>query len=125
MNGVMQAIVGFFAAIIGSMGMGGGGILLLYLSAFTDISQLKAQGINLIFFLPVGAVSVFFHIKNGFIRKKTALFTILTAVPGAVLGAWSSGLIDQSLLRKALALFLLFLGLKEIIESFQKKEKRT
>ena len=34
MNGFLMAIVGFFAAVIGSMGLGGGGILLLYISAF-------------------------------------------------------------------------------------------
>ncbi len=125
MNGWIQAIVGFFAAVISSMGMGGGGILLIYLSAFTKTPQLKAQGINLIFFIPIALVSLFFHIRNGFIKKKAALFMILSAVPFALLGAFLSGNIHGDLLRKGLALFLLILGVKEIILSFKKKEKRT
>ncbi len=125
MNGALQAIVGFFAAVISSMGMGGGGILLIYLSAFTNTPQLKAQGINLLFFIPIALVSIFFHIRNGFIKKKAALFMILAAVPSALLGAYLSGNIHGDLLRKGLAIFLLILGVKEIILSFKKKEKRT
>lgn len=125
MNFFVKSIVGFIAAVISAMGMGGGGILLIYLSAFTNTPQLKAQGINLIYFIPIAIVSLIFHVKNGFLKKKVALFMIISAVPAAVLGAFLSGNIDQDLLRKGLALFLLFLGLKEIITSFKKKEKRT
>lgn len=121
----VQALVGFFAAVISSMGMGGGGILLIYLSAFTAATQLEAQGINLIFFIPIALVSLIFHIRNGFIKKKAALFMIITAVPAALLGSLLSGLIDQDILRKGLAIFLLILGIKEIVLSFKKKEKRT
>ena len=124
MNELLMAIVGFFAAIIGSMGLGGGGILLLYISAFTDIPQLKAQGINLIFFLPIGAVSLFFHIKNRLIDKKAALLTVLTAVPGALAGAFLASSVNQDILRKGLAVFLFFLGAKELIGSFKKQNKR-
>ena len=41
MNGFLEALVGFFAAIIGSMGLGGGGVLLMYISAFTSTDQLS------------------------------------------------------------------------------------
>ena len=125
MNFLVKSIVGFLAAVISAMGMGGGGILLIYLSAFTNTQQLKAQGINLIYFIPIAIVSLIFHIKNGFIKKKESLFMIVSATPAAALGAFLSGNIDQDILRKGLALFLLFLGLKEIITSFRKKEKRT
>ena len=125
MNFGLNVIVGFLAAVISAMGMGGGGILLIYLSAFTSTPQLKAQGVNLIYFIPIAIVSLVFHIKNGFIKKKESLFMIASAVPTAALGAFLSGNIDQDILRKGLALFLLFLGLKEIITSFRKKEKRT
>ena len=125
MSGWTVALVGFLAAVISSMGMGGGGILLIYLSAFTKTPQLKAQGINLIYFIPIAIVSLIFHVRNGFIKKKAILFMIPTAVLGAILGSIISGNIDQDILKKGLALFLLVLGLKEIILSFRKKQKRT
>ena len=123
MNGFVMAIVGFFAAVIGSMGLGGGGILLLYISAFTDIEQLRAQGINLIFFLPIGAVSLYFHIKNRLINKKAAIITAISAVPSAVLGSLAASFVSQNLLRKGLAVFLFFLGARELIGSFKNKKE--
>ena len=123
MNGLIMALVGFLAATISAMGLGGGGILLLYISAFTDIEQLRAQGINLIYFLPIGAVSLYFHIKNRLIDKKAAIITAICAAPSAVLGAFLASLISPDLLRKGLAIFLFFLGAREFIGSFKKKDR--
>ncbi len=51
--------------MIGAMGMGGGGVLLIYLTAFAHVPQLKAQGINLISFLPTGLLAtVIYAVKN-------------------------------------------------------------
>ena len=61
-------LVAFSAAVFSSMGVGGGAILLLYLTAFSGMEQLKAQGINLLFFLPCAAIALLFHHKNGYIR---------------------------------------------------------
>jgi len=125
MNGFLSAVVGFFAAIIGSMGLGGGGVLLMYLSAFTNTDQLKAQGINLIFFVPIAVVSVLLNFKNRLIDKKAAIICALSALPTALFGAFISTLFDKNLLRKALALFLLVLGLRELIGSFRKQKERS
>lgn len=121
MNIVLSNIVGFFAAIIGSMGMGGGGILLMYISAFTDTPQLKAQGINLIFFIPIAIISSILHIKNRLVNLKAALLVIIGGIPSALLGVYLSSLIGDNLLRKAFAVFLIFLGTREIITAFKKK----
>ena len=43
---------GLLSGIIGAMGLGGGAVLIIYLSVFTDMPQLKSQGINLLFFYP-------------------------------------------------------------------------
>ena len=40
---------GLLSGIIGAMGLGGGAVLIIYLSVFTDMPQLKSQGINLLF----------------------------------------------------------------------------
>ena len=123
MNDITKYIAGFLAGIIGSMGMGGGGILLLYISAFTKTPQLKAQGINLLFFIPIAIVSVFIHIKNRLLDKKIAIYTALSAIPSAVLGAFLATKISPDLLRKGLAVFLFILGICEVINSFKNKNR--
>ena len=44
-------LFGALSGVIGALGMGGGGVLIIFLSAFAGLDQLKAQGINLLFFL--------------------------------------------------------------------------
>ena len=50
MNYIVPIIAGFLSGLIGSMGFGGGGVLIIYLVIFTNTPQIVAQGINLIFF---------------------------------------------------------------------------
>ena len=65
MNWFLSSIIAFASAIIASMGIGGGAVLLLFLTVFSDIPLATAQGTNLLFFLPVGAVALLFHKKSG------------------------------------------------------------
>ena len=51
-------LAGLFSGVIGAMGLGGGAVLIIYLALFTDTAQLKAQGINLLFFIPIAAAAV-------------------------------------------------------------------
>ena len=60
----MNILVGILTGATASMGLGGGFILLVYLSVFTEIPQDIAQGINLLFFLPIALLSLIIHIKN-------------------------------------------------------------
>ncbi|MCI8623925.1 MAG: sulfite exporter TauE/SafE family protein [Provencibacterium sp.] len=109
----------FFSAVLGALGMGGGGILLIYLTAFRDTGQLEAQGINLAFFLPVAAVSLLFHIKNKLVDFKLCALLIPAGLAGAYLGVRLAGSLPETLLRRLFAGFLLLIGLKELWSAFQ------
>ena len=110
----MDILIGFLAGFAGGLGVGGGGVLLLYLTAFAGKEQLSAQGINLVFFLPTAAAALFLHFKNGFVKWKTALLAVLFGIPAVFLGFFIAKSIDESLLRLGFALLLLFIGLKEL-----------
>ena len=58
---IAALLAGLFSGIIGGMGLGGGAVLIMYLAVFTDTSQLKAQGINLLFFIPIGTLAVIIY----------------------------------------------------------------
>lgn len=51
MNWIDQ-IAGLFSAVAGALGLGGGGVLVLYLTLGMHMPQLRAQGINLLFSCP-------------------------------------------------------------------------
>ncbi|MEG2677532.1 MAG: sulfite exporter TauE/SafE family protein, partial [Oscillospiraceae bacterium] len=65
-------IVGAASGVLASMGLGGGFILVVYLALCTDIAQRSAQGINLLFFIPIIVIAVVLHIKNKLIDVRLA-----------------------------------------------------
>ena len=104
----------FLSAVLGALGMGGGGVLLIYLSVFRQVEQMKAQGINLAFFIPVAAVSLIIHIKNRLVDFKLCALLIPAGLAGAYLGVQLAGSLPEALLRRLFAAFLLLIGLKEL-----------
>ena len=71
-NWMGAVLAGAAAGALGAMGLGGGGVLLLWL-AFSGMDQLAAQGVNLFFILPVGAAGLWLHRKNGLVAWRAAL----------------------------------------------------
>ena len=54
----------FLASAAAAMGLGGGTVLLLYLSFFSSLGQVQMQAMNLLLFLPAAALSLYFHRTN-------------------------------------------------------------
>lgn len=115
-------VISILAGAAGAMGIGGGSVFLLYLTAFAGLDQMKAQGINLVFFIPIAVIALVIHCKNHLVRWRTALLCLLAGIPAVFLGYAAANYMGSALLRKAFAVFLLLLGLKEI---FGKKEKKA
>lgn len=110
---MMGFIAGLFAGAAGAMGLGGGSVLLIYLTLVEGTAQLEAQGINLLFFLPCAIAALIFHCKNKLLKLKIFPAAI-TGLLGAAAGTFISGVVGDTLLRQAFAALLLVLGIKEI-----------
>lgn len=104
----------FISAILASMGVGGGMILIIWLTAFAGYSQLEAQGINLLCFIPTAILAVIIHAKNGLIEFRRLLPAILTGALFAVLGSMAAKWIGSDILGKMFGGFILAAGLKEL-----------
>ena len=119
---IIALLAGLFSGIIGSMGMGGGAVLIIYLTLFTETEQLKAQGINLLFFIPIALASLIIYSKKGNIKWKTALFIAAFGLVGTAFGLWLTTLFDAKFIKYAFGVFLIVLGLKEL---FSKSKKNS
>ncbi|MDE5600389.1 MAG: sulfite exporter TauE/SafE family protein [Oscillospiraceae bacterium] len=119
---IIELIVGLLAGVTASMGLGGGFILMIYLTTIAGIGQIDAQGINLIFFLPISLISIIMHIKNKLIDKKPLLPIIGFGLLGACIGVLIAFLFPVGLISKLFAIILIALGLKEL---FHKKTKHS
>ena len=111
----------FLSGIFGAMGLGGGGVLIIYLTVYLGLEQMRAQGINLIFFIPIAVLSVAIYLKKGQIKLKPLLPFIFSALPGAILGTAIGGFLGNEILSKTFGGALIILGLKEIFAKGKKQ----
>lgn len=107
-------LFGFLSGIIGGMGMGGGTLLVPLLS-FLDLEQKTIQAINLVSFVPMCCIALGFHAKNKLIRPAGIWWIIVPALIAAVGGAFCAGLADNKILRLCFALFLIGVGVWQLI----------
>lgn len=111
---ILLGIIGLLSGIISGMGIGGGTILIPAIVMLTDISQQAIQGINLIYFIPTAIIALITHIKNGNVEKSVVKPIVLFGLIGAVAGSLIAVNLDSGLLRKAFAVFLIFMGINEL-----------
>ena len=114
--------VGAATGVLSGFGVGGGTLLLVYLTAVAGVDQHLAQGINLLYFLPAGLLALPAHIKNGYVEKKALLPCIAAGLTCAALCAWAATGLEADLLRKLFGGFLVLVGLSEILLKGLKKE---
>ena len=121
MSFIMASVVGIASGILASMGMGGGFVLVVYLAVFTNLVQKGAQGINLLFFIPITVLAVYMHIKNRLIDVKTALVCSAVGIPAVVAGFYLAQCMDNNWLRKGFAVFIIISGLKDLFSKGKNK----
>ncbi len=108
-------LIGIVSGIISGMGIGGGTILIPALIIFTNLSQQETQGINLVVFIPIAVAALIIHIKEKNIDFKLAFWIIVGGIIGAILGSKLALKISSANLKKIFALFLLFIGIYELL----------
>ena len=84
------ALAGAVTGVLSGFGIGGGSLLLIYMTSFAGVPQNIAQGINLLYFLPTAAASLPTHVKNGYIEKAALAPAILAGLAGTALAAWAA-----------------------------------
>ena len=113
---MIYTIIGFFAGVIGGMGMGGGTILIPALIMFVNIDPKIAQSINLLSSIPMAIFALIIHIKNK---------NVVLGVLGSIAGAFLANYLSSEVLKKAFGIFLFVVGCFEIKKGFsQRKVKK-
>lgn len=111
---LISILAGAATGVLSGFGIGGGSLLLIYMTNFADIAQNLAQGINLLYFLPTAATSLPAHAKNGYIEKTALLPAVLVGLAGTALAAWAATAMDAEWLRKCFGVYLLVIGAREL-----------
>ena len=118
---IFALLAGLFSGILGSMGLGGGAVLVIYLSLFTNTKQLTAQGINLIFFIPIAIISVIIYSYKKQINWKLDLKIAFWGILGAASGLFLTDFLGGEITSKIFGGLLILMGSKEIFAKSNKK----
>lgn len=107
---LIASLLGFLAG----MGVGGGSLLLLWLTQVAMIPQEQAKLLNLLFFLPAASVSTLFRKKQKITRPDVTRPGIIAGCIAAAITSIFARYLDLDLMKKLLGGLLILTGLKEI-----------
>ena len=124
---MVTIIYGIISGIVTGLGMGGGTVLILFLSVFMNIEQHIAQATNLVFFIPTAIAAILTNLKHKNIDFKLAINISFFGIVGAIIGSIISNKIDSENLKKYFAIFILIIALHEIYvlyKEYKRKRKK-
>lgn len=104
-------VLGFLAGL----GVGGGTLLMLWLTLVLNMEHGTARSINLLFFIPSAIVASLFRWHQGTLAIKKVLPAIICGCLSAAGFAWLSTKLDIALLKKLFGLLLLVAGIRELL----------
>ncbi len=107
-------IAGFVSGVLGGMGMGGGTVLIPVLTIFFGVNQHVAQAANLISFLPMAAIALPQHKRNGYLKTEGVLQIIVPALLSAIASSLLMMVIPSEVLRRLFGLFLIAIAIAQI-----------
>ena len=111
---IILIAVGIALGFLSGLGVGGGSLLMLWLTLVVGMEYADARCINLLFFIPCAIVASFFRWKQGSLDLSRILPAVLAGCISA--GAFSllSKAVDTALLRKLFGILLLFTSVREL-----------
>lgn len=108
---ILGTVLGFLAGI----GVGGGSLLMLWLTLVLDIPQPEARLINLLFFVPSALIACLFRRKQGLLDLRAVIPGIAAGCLCAGIASWLGPMLDTALLKKIFAGLLIFTGIREVM----------
>ncbi|GMB10903.1 MAG: sulfite exporter TauE/SafE family protein [Candidatus Improbicoccus devescovinae] len=109
-NMILNAIFCTISGMVSGMGLGGGAILIMYLTSLAGIEQIKAQSISLVLFVPIAWVSIFIYSRKRMIKWKLITYMCVAGTVGSIVGSLFLRNINSWILSKIFGVFLLIMG---------------
>jgi uncharacterized membrane protein YfcA len=114
---MIDFIVSASVALLSCLGVGSGGLLVVFLTEYRSVGQLFAQGINLLFFIFSSGAATAVNLRKRKISYGSVLMMSIGGVIGAIVGAVSASFIDPAYLRIGFGLMLLIGGIPSFLRS--------
>lgn len=118
----MSTAAAFIIAALSGLGVGSGGLLVIYLTLVENVDQLTAQGANLIFFILSSLASLILSLPKRKIPAGAVFIMIAFGICGSFIGTQLAPILPAAALRKIFGGMLVISGLKAL--KVRKKQTR-
>ena len=114
---MIDFLVSCGVALLSGLGVGSGGLLVVFLTEYRDVGQLFAQGVNLIFFIFSSGASTAVNLRARNICYGAVTVMSVGGTVGAIVGALVASMLNPDLLRIGFGVMLLVGGVPSFIKS--------
>lgn len=108
------ATVGAVLGFLAGLGVGGGSLLMLWLTVVLGTQYTTARTINLLFFIPTALISCFFRRKQNTLDFRKILPAMICGTVSAAVFSLLSSHLELEMLKKLFGILLLITGLREL-----------
>ena len=116
---IVLIIVSLISSLVSGMGVGGGSIFILLSTILNLFSHKEAQSYNLIMFITVGIFATISNIKNKNFDKNILKKIFVPVIIGSICGSLLVKHLDEKILKYIFYVFMLLIGIYEIISSLK------
>lgn len=107
---VVDTLVSLLIGVLAGLGVGSGGLLIVYMTAVDGMDQLSAQGLNLAVFVFALGAAVIVHLHRRRLSLPILGFVVAFGAAGACVGSLLAAISPVALLRVGLGGLLLLMG---------------
>lgn len=111
----VKILVGSILGFLTGLGIGGGSLLILWLTLVMNTDPSTARSINLLFFLPSALIACCFRWKQGSLPFRKLLPAICAGCVSAAVFSLAALRTDPESLKKYFGILLIFTGLRELM----------
>lgn len=116
----MEILITLLIAALAGLGVGSGGLFIVYLTLLAGVEQYTAQALNLWFYLFAAGAAMLFYLKNRRLPIKRLLWVCAFGTLGCLGGSRLASVAARGTLRTAFAGLMIVSG----VLAFCKKERR-
>lgn len=110
----VMILVGSILGFLAGLGIGGGSLLILWLTIVLGMDHITARGINLLFFLPTALIATLFRWKQGTVPWRKIFPAIVCGCIASGIFSFFAGQMELTVLKKLFGGLLLLTGLREL-----------
>lgn len=113
-SGIVSFAVALVLGFLAGLGVGGGSLLIMWLTLVLGMEHPQARIINLLFFIPAALISSFFRWKQGSLNLKPVLPSVIAGCISAGVFSMISRHLDTGIVQTIFGIILLLAGIREL-----------